>query len=91
MLGGNDIIVEGDESLFGRRTYNRGRQRNQTWVIGFVEKTVAQKVFFCTIKKRNKKSILILLIKKFAINQLYILMNGEVIVMHVCMLNSTKQ
>ncbi|KAM0686242.1 hypothetical protein COBT_002537 [Conglomerata obtusa] len=39
ILGGNDVIVEGDKSLFGRRKYNLGRQRNQTWVVGFVEKT----------------------------------------------------
>ncbi|KAM0673920.1 hypothetical protein GVAV_002438 [Gurleya vavrai] len=46
MLGGNNIIVECDESLFGKRKYNRGRLRKQTWVVGFVEKTDERKVFF---------------------------------------------
>ncbi|KAM0673766.1 hypothetical protein GVAV_002854 [Gurleya vavrai] len=53
MLGGNNIIVECDESLFGKRKYNRGRLRKQTWVVGFVEKQMKER-FFCTVKKEIK-------------------------------------
>jgi len=36
---GNPIIVEIDESKFGKRKYNRGRRVTANWVIGMVEKT----------------------------------------------------
>ncbi|KAM0673682.1 hypothetical protein GVAV_002770 [Gurleya vavrai] len=50
MLGGNDIVVECDESLFGKRKYNRGRLRKQTWVLGFVEKTEGRVFLYCKKK-----------------------------------------
>ncbi|KAM0679442.1 hypothetical protein COBT_004182, partial [Conglomerata obtusa] len=44
ILGGRNVIVECDESLFGKRKYNRGRMRKPIWVVGFVERTNARKI-----------------------------------------------
>ncbi|KAM0673519.1 hypothetical protein GVAV_001749 [Gurleya vavrai] len=52
MLGGNDIVVECDESLFGKRKYNRGRLRKQTWVLGFVLKTIERRIFLSCKKEK---------------------------------------
>lgn len=68
MLGENDIVVEGDESLFGRRKYNHKRQRNQTRIIGFVKNLSHEKYFSAQLKKEMKNQFLKLLIKKFTIN-----------------------
>lgn len=57
MIGGENVIVECDESLFGKRKYNRGRMRKPIWVVGFVERTNARKIVLCTVKKRNKKTL----------------------------------
>ncbi|KAM0686424.1 hypothetical protein COBT_002353, partial [Conglomerata obtusa] len=66
-VGGRDIIVECDESLFGKGKYNRGRIRKSIWVVGFVERTPSKKIILCTVKKRNKKTMLNL-INKFVDN-----------------------
>ncbi len=42
-IGGDNIIVECEKSLFGRRKYNRKRQRKNTWIVGFVERTAKKK------------------------------------------------
>ncbi|KAM0675238.1 hypothetical protein COBT_004285, partial [Conglomerata obtusa] len=60
---GDDVIVECDESLFGKRKYNRGRTRKPIWVVGFVERTIDRKIILCTVKKRNKKTLNNLIIK----------------------------
>ncbi|KAM0685780.1 hypothetical protein COBT_003005 [Conglomerata obtusa] len=46
LLGGDEVIDEDDESLFDRRKFKRRCQENQTWVIGFVEKTIERNVIF---------------------------------------------
>ncbi|KAM0685078.1 hypothetical protein COBT_003713, partial [Conglomerata obtusa] len=38
-IGGDDIIVETDESKFGKRKYNRGHKVLGAWVVGLVERT----------------------------------------------------
>ncbi|KAM0687634.1 hypothetical protein COBT_001120 [Conglomerata obtusa] len=58
IIGGQDIVVECDESLFGKKKYNRGRNRNPIWVVSFVERTPARKIILCTVKKRNKKNFI---------------------------------
>jgi hypothetical protein len=39
IIGGPGIIVEVDESKFGRRKYNRGHRVEGCWVFGGVERT----------------------------------------------------
>ncbi|KAM0674353.1 hypothetical protein GVAV_001966 [Gurleya vavrai] len=63
MLDGNDVIVEMDESLFGKRKYNRGRRRDSIWVLGPVERTQARKIKLCIVKNRIKFYQTTLLIK----------------------------
>lgn len=36
-IGGQDIIVQVDEAMIGRRKYNRGRLVEGTWVVGMVD------------------------------------------------------
>jgi hypothetical protein len=45
IIGGPGIIVEADESKFGRRKYNRGRRVEGCWVFGGVERTEERKCF----------------------------------------------
>ncbi len=56
-IGGNKVIVEIDESKFGKRKYNRGHRVNGTWIIGGVERTTERKIFLAAIEKRNRKNI----------------------------------
>ena len=44
-IGGPGIVVEVDESKFGKRKYNRGRKVDGCWVFGGIER-VGKKVFF---------------------------------------------
>ncbi|KAG1139135.1 hypothetical protein G6F37_013041 [Rhizopus arrhizus] len=42
---GNPIVVEIDESKFGKRKYHRGHRVEGVWVVGGVEKTPERKCF----------------------------------------------
>ncbi|GFX71521.1 hypothetical protein TNCV_2695091 [Trichonephila clavipes] len=57
MLGCPAVIVEIDESMFGKRKYNRGKRVNGTWVFGDIEKST-NKCFFHVVQDRSKDTLL---------------------------------
>jgi transposase-like protein len=64
VLGGKDVVVEIDESKFGRRKYHKGRKVEGVWVLGMVEKTPERKIVCLPVDKRDGAT-LIPLIKKY--------------------------
>lgn len=56
-IGGPGIIVEIDESKFGKRKYHRGHSVEGVWVLGMVERTPERKVVFIAIEKRDKNTL----------------------------------
>ncbi|KAG0439867.1 hypothetical protein DMUE_2144 [Dictyocoela muelleri] len=44
-IGGEGVKVEIDETKFGKRKYNRGRQVDGVWVLGGVERSNGEKFF----------------------------------------------
>ena len=63
-IGGSGIIVEMDESKFGKRKHHRGHRVDGVWVFGGVEKTDKSKIFLKVVRKRNKQ-LLTELTKKY--------------------------
>ena len=57
-VGGPGIIVEIDESKFGKRKYNRGHRVDGCWVLGGVERTEARKLFVAVVADRSAKILL---------------------------------
>jgi transposase-like protein len=57
IIGGEGVIVEIDESKFGKRKYNRGHRVEGVWVIGGVERT-AQKLMFAEVVERRDSATL---------------------------------
>ena len=57
MLGGNDIIVEVDESKFGKRKYHRGHRVDGVWVLGVVERTPDRKIKLIVVNDRSKETL----------------------------------
>ena len=58
MIGGDDIIVEIDESKFGKRKYNKGHRVEGVWVFGGVERTPERRMFACAVPDRSEKTLL---------------------------------
>ena len=58
VIGGDGVIVEIDESKFGKRKYNRGHRVEGAWVIGGVERTDQRRVFLQVIERRDADTIL---------------------------------
>ena len=56
-IGGQGSIVEIDESLFGKRKYNKGRFIEGQWVIGGIERDGTE-CFLEPIKKRDGNTLL---------------------------------
>jgi hypothetical protein len=53
MIGGQDIVVQIDESKFGKRKYHRGHRVNGHWVVGGIEMTGEKKVFAVVVPNRT--------------------------------------
>lgn len=58
MIGGPGIIVEIDESKFGKRKYHRGHQVDGAWVFGGVERTETRRRFAVMVEERNAVTLL---------------------------------
>ncbi|CAB9517970.1 Inherit from opiNOG: protein Hydra magnipapillata [Seminavis robusta] len=65
-IGGEGIVVEIDESKFGKRKYNRGHRVEGSWVFGGVENTEARKYFAVVVDKRDTGTLIPLIIKFIA-------------------------
>ncbi|CAB9516371.1 Inherit from opiNOG: protein Hydra magnipapillata [Seminavis robusta] len=58
MLGGEGVIVEIDESKFGKRKYNKGRRVTADWVLGMVERTNQRKLAMVVVPNRKAKVLI---------------------------------
>ena len=58
MIGGPSIVVEIDESKFGKRKYNRGHRVEGVWVFGGVELTHERRVFAVAVPDRTRETLL---------------------------------
>jgi transposase-like protein len=56
-IGGDGIVVEIDESKFGKRKYNRGHKVEGVWIVGGVERTEERKVFLKIVENRNQETL----------------------------------
>lgn len=63
-IGGENTIVEVDESKFGKRKCNRGHVVDGVWVLGAVERTPERRIFLIKVADRTKPTIATLL-KRF--------------------------
>jgi transposase-like protein len=58
MIGGEGVVVELDESKFGKRKYNRGHRVEGVWVLGGVERTVERQIFVEIVADRSAQTLL---------------------------------
>ena len=61
VIGGEDVIVELDESKFGKRKYNRGHPVGGSWVFGGIERTPERRVFLSVVPDRSAETLLTLI------------------------------
>jgi len=57
-IGGPGIIVEIDESKFGKRKYHKGHHVEGVWVFGGVERTPERKIFVMSVPDRKEGTLL---------------------------------
>jgi transposase-like protein len=57
-IGGENVIVEIDESKFGKRKYHRGHPVEGAWVIGGVERAAERRVFAEVVEKRDAATLI---------------------------------
>ncbi|KCZ80666.1 hypothetical protein H312_01922 [Anncaliia algerae PRA339] len=65
-IGGPNLIVEIDESKFGKRKYNKGHRVEGVWVLGLVERSEKRKIIYIPLADR-KKETLIKIIRRFVL------------------------
>lgn len=58
VIGGLGIIVEVDESKFGKRKHNRGHSVEGVWVLGGVERTQERLMFTEVVHDRSARTLL---------------------------------
>ena len=57
-IGGPDVVVEIDESKFGKRMYNRGHRIEGVWVVGGVERTPERRMFVVRVDDRSAQTLM---------------------------------
>jgi transposase-like protein len=57
LIGGKEIIVEVDESKFGKRKFQRGHHVEGVWVLGMVERTNERKIKLIVVDNRSKLTL----------------------------------
>jgi hypothetical protein len=56
-IGGPGLVVEIDESKFGKRKYNRGHHVDGVWVLGGVERSQQRKMFVEIVANRSEATL----------------------------------
>uniref|UniRef100_A0A0G4FPV6 ISXO2-like transposase domain-containing protein n=1 Tax=Chromera velia CCMP2878 TaxID=1169474 RepID=A0A0G4FPV6_9ALVE len=56
-IGGPDVIVEVDESKFGKRKFHRGHRVEGVWVVGGVERTLEKRFFAVPVPDRSAETL----------------------------------
>lgn len=56
-IGGPGIVVELDESKFGKRKYHRGHRVEGAWVLGGVERTPERRIFLVEVPDRSLQTL----------------------------------
>ena len=57
VIGGEGIIVEIDESKFGKRKYYRGRRVDGVWILGGIERTNEKRCFVKVVQDRTAETL----------------------------------
>lgn len=57
MIGGEGVIVEIDESKFGKNKYHRGRPIDGVWVVGGIERTSEKRCFLKVVHNRTAETL----------------------------------
>ena len=63
IIGGQGVVVEIDESKFGKRKYNRGKYIEGVWVFGGIERDRKENCFYCVVRDRTAETLLDLIKK----------------------------
>jgi hypothetical protein len=69
-IGGPGIVVEIDESKFGKRKYNRGHRVEGSWVVGAVELTEQRRLFLETVQDRSAPTLTALIQRHVAVGSI---------------------
>ena len=56
-IGGDNMIVEIDESKMGKRKYNRGHRVEGVWILGLVERTGLKRIRLYVLNNRKKEAL----------------------------------
>jgi hypothetical protein len=57
-IGGNDIVVEVDETKLGKRKFHRGHYVEGVWIVGGVERTPERRMFAERVADRSAETLL---------------------------------
>jgi hypothetical protein len=57
-IGGENVIVEVDESKFGKRKNNRGHHVDGVWVVGIVERTELRRLVLMPVIQRGLSTLI---------------------------------
>lgn len=57
-IGGDNMIIEIDESKFGKRKYNRGHSVEGVWIFGMVERSEQRKIHLVAVDNRKAETLL---------------------------------
>ena len=78
IIGGEGIVVEIDESKFGKRKYNRGHRVEGVWVVGGVERTDQRLMFAEVVERRDVATLMEIISRHVPPDPLFIPISGEV-------------